>query len=167
MKTHTALSYSSPVGVIESVPSGGVLRLLRWGAPTDVAEAGADVAADVVAETWRQLDEYFAGRRRTFDIPCEPEGTDFQCAVWRAVAEVPYGATATYADIARAVGRPTAVRAVARAIGANPLIIIIPCHRIIGSDGSLTGYAGGLDKKRALLELEAANSGIFGCVSDD
>lgn len=104
----------------------------------------------------RQLDEYFSGWRKLFDLPLLMIGTDFQKTVWRALKAVEYGRTASYKAVAEAIGRPESVRAVAGAIGANPMSIIIPCHRIVGSDGSLTGYAGGLDAKRYLLELEKA-----------
>ena len=102
----------------------------------------------------QQIDEYFSGCRTMFDLALDPVGTEFQLAAWRALCAIPYGETRTYADQARAVGRPTAVRAVGAANGRNPLTIVVPCHRVIGSDGSLTGYAGGVARKRALLELE-------------
>ena len=100
--------------------------------------------------------EYFAGRRRQFDLPLAPVGTPFQRAVWNALAAIPWGALRSYADIARAIERPTAVRAVGAANGRNPLPIVVPCHRVIGSNGTLTGFAGGLDIKRQLLELEGS-----------
>ena len=102
----------------------------------------------------RQLDEYFAGRRRAFELRLAPRGTEFQRLVWFALAEIPYGATWSYAELARRVGRPKAVRAVGAANGANPLPIVLPCHRVIGADGSLVGYGGGLSAKRFLLDLE-------------
>lgn len=101
-----------------------------------------------------QLAEYFAGRRRTFDLPLAPRGTPFQHAVWDAIATVAAGATISYAELARRAGRPGSARAAGAATGRNPLAIVIPCHRIVGADGSLTGYAGGLARKRALLTLE-------------
>ncbi len=103
-----------------------------------------------------QLEEYFAGVRRVFDLPLAPRGTDFQQRVWVALRAIPYGCTASYADIARQLGDVKAVRAMGMANGRNPLGIVVPCHRVIGADGSLTGYAGGLPRKRALLELEGA-----------
>jgi O-6-methylguanine DNA methyltransferase len=105
----------------------------------------------------RELAEYFAGRRRAFSVSLDFQGTAFQRAVWSAVGQIPYGQTTTYTALARKIGRPQAVRAVGAANGANPIPIIIPCHRVIGTDGSLTGYAGGLLLKRRLLELE----GVF------
>lgn len=108
----------------------------------------------VLLRTKAQLDEYFAGGRRTFDIPLHPVGTDFQKRVWNALLEIPYGETRTYKDIALWVDNLKGVRAVAQAIGANGIGTIIPCHRVIGSDHTLTGFAGGLEAKRILLELE-------------
>ncbi len=110
-------------------------------------------------ETARQLRDYFNGRLRKFDLPLNPEGTPFQQSVWRALRHIPYGATRSYGEIAAAIGKPRAVRAVGAANGRNPLPIVIPCHRVIGGDGSLTGFGGGLDVKRALLELEASHAG--------
>jgi len=105
-----------------------------------------------------QLREYFAGARTRFDIPLAPAGTPFQREVWRAIGEVPFGETITYAELARRCDRPSAARAAGAATGRNPITVIIPCHRIIGSGGALTGYAGGVDRKRALLELEARDA---------
>jgi len=102
-----------------------------------------------------QLQEYFAGRRTRFDLPLAPRGTAFQQAVWAQLLRIPFGATASYGDIARAIGKPAAVRAVGGANHRNPLSIVIPCHRVIGADGSLTGYGGEMHRKRALLALES------------
>ena len=104
----------------------------------------------------QQLDEYFAGSRRTFDLPLAPRGTEFQCTVWRTLASIPYGKTVSYAHLATQVGKPTATRAVGAANGRNPLPIVLPCHRVIGADGSLTGFGGGLPTKQFLLQLEGA-----------
>jgi methylated-DNA-[protein]-cysteine S-methyltransferase len=101
-----------------------------------------------------QLDAYFAGRRKRFDLPLNAAGTAFQHQVWEALVAIPWGETRSYAEVARAIGRENAVRAVGAANGRNPLPLVVPCHRVIGSDGSLTGFAGGLDLKRQLLELE-------------
>lgn len=108
----------------------------------------------VLVEAVRQLREYFAGERESFSVPLRPVGTAFQLGVWRALKEIPYGRTRTYRDIAHLIGRPTATRAVGAANGQNPLAIFVPCHRVIGSNGSLTGFGGGLDVKLALLRLE-------------
>ncbi|MDX1480072.1 MAG: methylated-DNA--[protein]-cysteine S-methyltransferase [Woeseiaceae bacterium] len=113
------------------------------------------------AEARRQLDEYFAGRRRDFDLALRPDGTKFQLLVLAELRRIPYGETATYAEIARRIGKPRAVRAVGAANGRNPLPIVIPCHRVIGSDGSLVGFGGGLEAKAALLRLESEHSGLF------
>lgn len=104
----------------------------------------------------RQVGEYFAGKRKAFDLPLDlSRGTPFQQQVWRSLAQVPYGETTSYTTMAAQLGRPRAVRAVGAAIGRNPMCVILPCHRVLGADGSLTGYAGGLDRKRKLLALEA------------
>ena len=112
----------------------------------------------VLALAAAQLAEYFRGERRTFGLPLRPRGTTFQTAVWWALADIPYGTTATYGEIAGRVGRPTAVRAVGAANGANPLAIVLPCHRVIGANRTLTGYGGGLDRKRLLLDLESGSA---------
>lgn len=104
----------------------------------------------------QQLREYFQGRRREFEIPLAPEGTAFQQRVWAELRRIPWGQTIAYAELARRIGDPQAVRAVARANALNPIWLLIPCHRVIGSDGSLTGYAGGLERKAKLLQLEGA-----------
>ncbi len=111
-----------------------------------------------ITEVERQLLEYFEGKRRTFDIPLDVPGTPFQLEVWNALQTIPYGETRSYKQQAEAIGRPMAVRAVARTNGANRISIIIPCHRVIGSDGTLTGYGGGLWRKQYLLDLEAGKS---------
>lgn len=107
-------------------------------------------------EVCRQLDAYFAGRRQTFDLCLAPRGTAFQQAVWQALLSIPFGKTSSYSALAAQIGRPSAMRAVGAANGANPIAVIIPCHRVIGRDGSLTGYAGGLTRKALLLQLEGA-----------
>jgi len=109
----------------------------------------------------RELEEYFAGERRQFSFPLDLHGTDFQLACWRALLAIPYGETRTYGDIARAIGRPRGFRAVGMANNRNPVAIVVPCHRVIASDGTLCGYGGGLDVKRRLLELEGALTGVL------
>jgi len=113
----------------------------------------------VLREAARQLADYFAGSLRAFDLPLAPEGTEFQQKVWRALTGIPFGRTITYGELARRVGRPRAARAVGAANGANPLPVIVPCHRVIGADGGLTGYGEGLPIKAALLELEQGETG--------
>lgn len=115
---------------------------------------------EVIEQTIRQLDDYFAGERSTFDIPLRLLGTTFQRRVWEALIQVPYGTTASYADLADKVADKSAVRAVAAANGANAISIIVPCHRIIGSSGELVGYAGGLPAKKKLLQLEGVEKGV-------
>ncbi|HSF42069.1 MAG TPA: methylated-DNA--[protein]-cysteine S-methyltransferase [Thermoanaerobaculia bacterium] len=123
-----------------------------------LADAGIRIVEDSerTAEVRRQLEEYFAGERQTFDLALSPKGTDFERSVWSELSRIPYGATRSYAEIARAIGRPGAARAVGRANGANPIPIVVPCHRVIGADGSLTGFGGGLEVKSLLLEIEGA-----------
>jgi methylated-DNA-[protein]-cysteine S-methyltransferase len=106
------------------------------------------------ADVRRQLAEYFGGDRITFDVPLAAAGTPFQRAVWRGLRGIPYGETISYGELARRIGRPSAVRAVGLANGRNPISVIVPCHRVIGADGTLTGYGGGIERKRLLLELE-------------
>jgi methylated-DNA-[protein]-cysteine S-methyltransferase len=113
-----------------------------------------DDAAAVLVAARAQLAEYFRGKRTRFDLPLRPDGTAFQQSVWRALLKVPFGTTSTYGALAAAIGRPGAARAVGAAVGANPLAIVVPCHRIVGADGTLTGYAGGLARKAKLLALE-------------
>jgi len=122
-----------------------------WELPGEWQPAGGQL--DDVA---RQLDEYFAGQREVFEVALAPLGTPFQREVWQALQRIPYGTTCSYSDLAEQIGRPRAVRAVGTANGANPIAIIVPCHRVIGSNGTLTGYAGGVERKQMLLELEGA-----------
>jgi methylated-DNA-[protein]-cysteine S-methyltransferase len=119
-------------------------------------DAGIDIVEDPkrTAELRRQLAEYFAGERREFDLELAPEGTPFERSVWEALRTIPFGETRSYGEIAAAIGHPGAARAVGRANGANPIPIVVPCHRVIGSNGSLTGFGGGLENKSRLLELE-------------
>jgi methylated-DNA-[protein]-cysteine S-methyltransferase len=109
-------------------------------------------------ETARQLDEYFAGRRADFELPLAPSGTDFQRRVWTELTQIPYGVTISYGELARRIGNPNASRAVGLANGRNPIPIVVPCHRVIGANGTLTGYGGGLERKQMLLALEAKSS---------
>jgi methylated-DNA-[protein]-cysteine S-methyltransferase len=113
-----------------------------------------DAAAEPLAATRRQLSEYFAGSRRTFELPLRLEGTAFQQRVWRELTEIPYGETWSYGQLATRIGKPSASRAVGLANGRNPISILVPCHRVIGADGSLTGYGGGLERKQWLLAHE-------------
>jgi methylated-DNA-[protein]-cysteine S-methyltransferase len=129
--------------------------------PTSPSLFPCDDHHPLVSEALRQLQAYFAGERSAFDIPLAPEGTEFQRTVWKALLEIPYGETCSYSDLARSIGNPAAVRAVGAANGRNPIGIIVPCHRVIGSSGKLVGYGGGLPMKRMLLDLEAENAERF------
>ena len=122
---------------------------------TDEVAAPLQPENELLLQTAREFDDYFAGRRRVFGVPLDAAGTEFQQRVWQALLRIPMGALSTYGEIARQLGRPEAARAVGAAVGRNPIAIIVPCHRVVGSDGSLTGYAAGLPRKRALLALEA------------
>jgi methylated-DNA-[protein]-cysteine S-methyltransferase len=148
----------SPLGPLTLVALDGALAGLYMDgrAPDAVDAAGAAAGADaaVLAETSRQLAEYFDGERQSFDVPLALDGTVFQHRVWDALRGIGYGETVSYGQLADQIGRPTAARAVGLANGRNPVSIIVPCHRVVGSDGSLTGYGGGLDNKQRLLELE-------------
>jgi methylated-DNA-[protein]-cysteine S-methyltransferase len=150
-----SLVIGSPVGRLELVEHAGALVAIRFDAPPDGTPGALRSGAPVLAEARRQLNEYFAGQRRVFDLPLRPAGTAFRRRVWDVLATVPWGTTTTYGAIAARLGLPPgASRAVGAANGANPLPIVLPCHRVVGSDGRLTGYAGGLERKAALLRLE-------------
>ena len=143
------LFYDSPIGPMTLVQEGEALARLDFDVPSQPEEA-----TPLLLEACRQLREYFAGERKVFALPLAPEGTAFQKKVWAALRDIPWGETRSYGDIAWAIGKPTACRAVGMANGRNPLPIFIPCHRVIGTNGSITGYSGGLEKKRFLLRLE-------------
>lgn len=163
--------YASPCGKLLLGAISGRICLCDWmavgrvekttrrlGKRIDASCARDDDNDDsVLSLAAQQLDEYFRGMRDSFSVPLMAAGTEFQTKVWNALQNIPYATTATYRSIARTIGMPGAVRAVANAIGANPMSIFIPCHRVIGADGSLTGYAGGLQAKRFLLDLEHQN----------
>ena len=146
----------TPIGVLRLVSNGSHLVKIEFEDRHQPGEAAANTCDEVLASTKTQLRQYFAGQRQAFDLPLAPAGTSFQREVWQALAEIPWGEVRSYTDIAQAIQRPKAVRAVGAANGRNPLPIVIPCHRVVGSDGSLTGFAGGLEMKRALLELESS-----------
>ncbi len=147
---------SSPIGDLRLTGDGRSLHTLHLpdgGRPT-TAPNGHRRDDDAFADARAQLTEYFEGARTTFELSLDPKGTPFQLRVWDALRRIPYAATASYGEVAAAIGSPSASRAVGLANGRNPIAIIIPCHRVIGADGSLVGYGGGLDRKRRLLELE-------------
>ena len=144
----------SPLGRLTLVEEEGSLTHVVFAdsklPPADYQKAETPLLKKVA----KQLNEYFAGQRRDFDLPLAPSGTEFQKECWQALCAIPYGQTCSYGDIAKQVGRPKAVRAVGQANHNNPISVIIPCHRVIGANGKLTGYGGGLDKKELLLNLE-------------
>jgi methylated-DNA-[protein]-cysteine S-methyltransferase len=147
----------SPIGGLRIHVSAGLVTAIAFGADAPRGSRASDPLLDR-AET--QLGEYFAGERTEFDLPLASEGSEFQKKVWSELQRIPYGETASYGDIARRLGyEPGISRAVGAANGANPIPIVVPCHRVIGANGSLTGYAGGLERKRTLLELE--QPGLF------
>jgi methylated-DNA-[protein]-cysteine S-methyltransferase len=160
-RTHVIVS--SPIGPLTIVAQDGAIAALymdsqrhapgpeRLGLPGDPGDEPFAAAA-------AQLAGYFSGARTEFDLPLAPAGTDFQCRVWAGLLAIPYGQTISYGELARRVGSPAASRAVGLANGRNPIAIVVPCHRVIGSDGSMTGYGGGLDRKRFLLALEGAGA---------
>jgi methylated-DNA-[protein]-cysteine S-methyltransferase len=147
----------SPVGPLLLAGDECGLRFVSFENSKRAASVEPDWKSDQTpfAEVIRQLLEYFSGERKEFDLPLAPEGTDFQLEVWRSLRTIPYGETISYAQLAQRISNPKAVRAVGLANGCNPIPIIIPCHRVIGSNGSLTGFGGGLSTKRKLLDLES------------
>ena len=146
----TFACYNTDLGILEVGCSGGAVTGLRWVDKPAHPHAPTALSREAAA----QVRQYLAGERRAFDLPLAPSGTPFQRSVWDALCAIPYGQTATYGEIARALGRPGAARAVGAAAGRNPIWLVIPCHRCVGKNGALTGYAGGLWRKEKLLALE-------------
>ena len=158
----------SPIGELVLAATGATLTAVyfhtsRHGPPPPPIEeagwaedGGRSAASELLARTRQELAEYFAATRTTFDIPLDPPGTAFQRRVWDALRAIPYGTTLSYGELARRLGDPRATRAVGAANGRNPIPIIVPCHRVVGANGALTGFGGGLDRKRWLLEHEGA-----------
>lgn len=147
-------TYKSPIGTLTLVSDGKAITYLAFENnkyPTPKYSRGDDV---ILRKACKELDDYFAGKLKAFTVPVRPEGTAFQKQAWAALQKIPYGVTRSYGDQARAIGKPKAVRAIGAANGRNPIPIIIPCHRVIGADGSLTGFGGGMPTKQFLLELE-------------
>jgi methylated-DNA-[protein]-cysteine S-methyltransferase len=156
----SALVYTqtdSPIG--ELLLAGDGERLQRLHMQGGKRPAAIDIdwerASEPFTELCEQLDQYFAGERREFDLELDPHGTEFERRVWEALREIPYGETQSYGELAERIGHPGRARAVGAANARNPIAVVVPCHRVIGTDGSLTGYAGGLERKRLLLDLEA------------
>ena len=143
-------TYETILGSVTFVEEDGALLAVT----THRSYEGICQETPLIKEACRQLSEYLKGERKTFDLPLNPKGTDFQKCVWRALCDIPYGETRTYKQIAEAIGNPKAVRAVGMANNRNPITIIVPCHRVIGANGKLVGYGGGLEMKEFLLRLE-------------
>ena len=143
-------TYETILGSVTFVEENGTLLAIT----THRSYEGICQETPLIKEACRQLSEYLKGERKTFDLPLNPKGTDFQKCVWRALCDIPYGETRTYKQIAEAIGNPKAVRAVGMANNRNPITIIVPCHRVIGANGKLVGYGGGLEMKEFLLRLE-------------
>lgn len=158
MRRHEAWIDSS-VGWLRIVGDDEAVTAIEFHHGREPDPAPSPPADGPVVEARRQLGEYFDGRRREFQLPLRADGTAFQLATWRALREIPYGETISYGEVARRIGEPRAFRAVGSASGSNPLPIVVPCHRVIGADGSLTGYGGGLEIKSGLLSLEGARTG--------
>jgi methylated-DNA-[protein]-cysteine S-methyltransferase len=156
--------YDSPVGRLLLAGDGGALTLISFPSGSRMQRPAAGWQRDdgALDAAIAQLAEYFAGARQTFSLPLRPAGTPFQLSVWSALREIPFGQTISYGEIARRIGQPSAARAVGAANGANPLPIVVPCHRVIGADNSLTGFGGGLETKHFLLTHEARLSACQG-----
>ena len=154
-------TYEAPFGVVTVVGSDLGIRYVMFSddahpKPLESLQISDTDIHDSVNDAITQLEDYFNGSRREFDLPLDLHGTEFQVAAWKALAEVPYGHTASYGEQAASIGRPTAVRAIGGANGRNPVAIVLPCHRIVGADGSLTGFGGGIAVKKWLLDHEQA-----------
>ena len=165
MSGHVFKLITSPVGPLTLGAGERGLTAILW-ENNDPRDYGLDVIGEdpkhpVLVETERQLREYFAGKRKSFDLTLEFAGTEFQKEVWQALLTIPFGETRSYGQIAKQIGRPKAVRAVGAANGRNPISIIAPCHRVIGSSGDLTGFGGGLKAKAYLLRLEGSKNDLF------
>ena len=158
-QTYAYKTMASPVGRLTLVATDRGLAAILWEEDDQkrvrLGQLTEKRDHPILLETERQLQDYFAGKRSDFSVPFDFSGTPFQKKVWEALARIPYGKTPSYGEIARQIGRPNAARAVGAAIGRNPISIIVPCHRVIGANGTLTGFAGGLENKATLLALEA------------
>ena len=155
--------HASPIGKLALIADDDFLRGVyfeqsRHGGPPENAKRGTNKIIDA---TRKQLDQYFARKLTAFDLPLGAEGTEFQKKVWKALTRIPYGATRSYGEIAAKIGAPQASRAVGAANGRNPIPVIVPCHRVIGSTGALTGFGGGMDRKRFLLALEGRDADLL------
>ena len=149
--------FKSPIGIVKIMGSENGIQSITILDDSSTFATKLNNIPECLVECIKQLDEYFQGNRTSFDLKLNPEGTSFQQKVWKELLQIPFGKTRTYLDQAKKIGNVKAIRAVANANGKNPICIVIPCHRIIGSDGSLTGYAGGLKRKQWLLNHESPN----------
>jgi len=147
--------YNSPLGVLKILADEKGIKGIDF--VKDKVKSIQNSSSEIIEKCIRQLDEYFQGKRKSFELKLNPEGTEFQRKVWKELLKIPYGTTLSYGEISRRIKNPKAVRSVGQAIGRNPISIVIPCHRVIGSDGSLTGYASGLWRKEWLLKHEEIN----------
>jgi methylated-DNA-[protein]-cysteine S-methyltransferase len=160
VRTHTAVP--SPIGPLTVVREDGALIRVAMSPPGHFVDAAIGERSDEgFDDVVRQLGEYFAGERTAFDLRLRPVGSDFELAVWDQLTRIPYGETRSYGHVAQAVGEPGGAQAVGAANGRNPLAIVVPCHRVIGADGSLVGFGGGLPRKRFLLDLEQRDRRLF------
>jgi methylated-DNA-[protein]-cysteine S-methyltransferase len=169
--TRAHVSVDSPVGPLTLVAERGKITGLYMDAQRHAPDQGelgvpGDPADEPFASAAKQLAAYFSGELTEFDLPLAPAGTQFQQRVWEALREIPYGQTVSYGQLARQIGSPAASRAVGLANGRNPIAVVVPCHRVVGADGSLTGYGGGLDRKRFLLDLERASHAPNSALTD-
>jgi methylated-DNA-[protein]-cysteine S-methyltransferase len=160
MESFFTSNYSSPIGNLPLVAHENALIAVLWenDSPNRVNLPAQLIEQEtrILTETKKQLDAYFEGKRKIFDLPIQTEGTDFQVKIWKALTEIPFGQTRTYGQLAKEINQTSASRAVGAANGRNPISIIIPCHRVIGTNGKLTGFAGGLEAKQYLLKLEGS-----------
>ena len=156
MENHNYYAYDTELGKIVIVSDGEAITHVKHESQIDSEHKMEETALTNRAAA--QIDEYLSGKRREFDVPLKPHGTDFQQSVWKALQEIPYGETRSYKQVAEAIGNPDASRAVGMANNKNPIWVMIPCHRVIGADGSLTGYGGGMDMKQKLLDVEKKGS---------
>jgi methylated-DNA-[protein]-cysteine S-methyltransferase len=161
MQMQTWVTIESPIGELALVNTDGRLSSLDMGTPRSNGRPGGSRTTAGFEQAIEELNGYFAGERDRFTVPLEHRGSEFQLRVWALLREIPYGETRSYGDIARQLGDPARAREVGWANARNPIAIVVPCHRVIGSDGSLTGYAGGLERKRFLLDLEAGRRPLF------
>ncbi len=151
--------YKSPIGWLEIVEKNDFIVEIKF--LDDDSMSNSKKLEGVLKDSVQQLEEYFFGKRTEFELPLNPKGTEFQKTVWIELQNIPFGKTISYMDMAKRLGDPKVIRAAGTANGKNPIAIIIPCHRVVGSDGSLTGYAGGLKRKQWLLEHESAQGSLF------